>query len=229
MIIRYTAGSAQKEIVFDATLREVHTASATVTEHAVETGSKIADHFRPASKRLSIEAVISNTPITPVGGKDGSVRAANLSVKDSQVVFPGVRIPRTRSQGAQVLQFSSEFNRVKEVVAELRDLAEKGTLLEILQGVVDYQDMVIVNLSVPRDAQDGKLSGDGRGARVIVNFDAVHIRFVQTSTVDAPAPRKQNKVTSRGAKGTKEAKPDDRKEEYRSFASALLKTGKAVQ
>jgi hypothetical protein len=183
MIIRYaTAGGETKTIVFDATLREVHTAAGTVTEHAVEKGGKVSDHFRPSQKRVSIEAVISNTPIKPVGGKTGEVRAVNLDVKDSHVVAPGVRLPNRRSQGAQVLQFSQQF---------------------------DYQDMVIVSLSAPREAASG--------STITVTIDAVHIRFVETSTVDAPAPRKQNKRTKRGNKGTKEIKPEEKKKRESAF------------
>jgi hypothetical protein len=210
MIIRYaTAGGETKTIVFDATLREVHTAAGTVTEHAVEKGGKVSDHFRPSQKRVSIEAVISNTPIKPVGGKTGEVRAVNLDVKDSHVVAPGVRLPNRRSQGAQVLQFSQQFDRVKDVLAELNAIAEAGTLIEIVNGIVDYQDMVIVSLSAPREAASG--------STITVTIDAVHIRFVETSTVDAPAPRKQNKRTKRGNKGTKEIKPEEKKKRESAF------------
>jgi hypothetical protein len=206
MIIRYaTAGGATKTIEFDATLREVHTAAGTVTEHPVEKGSKVSDHFRPSQQRLSIEAVISNTPITPIGGKSGSVRAVNLEVKDTTIVGPGVRIPQRKTQGAQVLQFSQQFDRVKDVVAELRTLAKAGTLLEIVNGIVDYQDMVILNQVTPRASTDG--------SSVTVTIDAVHISFVETSTVKAPAPRKQNKVTKRGNKGAKEAADESKEKE----------------
>lgn len=50
-------------IEFDCTLSETHEASAQVTEHPIETGANITDHVRPMLARVSIEGLITNTPI----------------------------------------------------------------------------------------------------------------------------------------------------------------------
>jgi hypothetical protein len=126
-------------------------------------------------------------------------------------VGPGVRLPNRRSQGAQVLQFSQQFDRVKDVIGELRTIAEAGTLLEVINdpkhksGLVDYQDMIIVNMTTPRESTSG--------SAINVTIDMVHIRFVKTSTVKAPAPRNQHKVKDRGNKGTKEVAEGSKEKE----------------
>jgi len=49
---------------FDAMLSEVHNDSATVTEHPVESGAKVSDHVAPNQPKLSVEAFVTNTPIS---------------------------------------------------------------------------------------------------------------------------------------------------------------------
>lgn len=51
-------------ITLDASVSEDHGSEADVTEHPVEAGADIADHVRVRSPRLTINGVISNTPIS---------------------------------------------------------------------------------------------------------------------------------------------------------------------
>ena len=50
-------------VEIDATHSEEHPTKNTVTDHPVETGANIADHIRPDPDHVTIEGVISNTPI----------------------------------------------------------------------------------------------------------------------------------------------------------------------
>jgi hypothetical protein len=65
-----TLGSMTAEpyiaVTLDATVNEVFTASASVTENPVEDGSNVCDHVREEPDELQIEGIISNTPIMPM-------------------------------------------------------------------------------------------------------------------------------------------------------------------
>lgn len=50
-------------ITLDASLHEQHTGTATITDHPVETGSNVTDHIRPDPDMLTIEGIVSNTPL----------------------------------------------------------------------------------------------------------------------------------------------------------------------
>lgn len=53
-------------MIVDAALREEHTFEADVTEHPVETGASITDHVRTKPPTISIEGIVSDTPLEPV-------------------------------------------------------------------------------------------------------------------------------------------------------------------
>lgn len=55
------------ELVVDAFIKETHTFSAEITEHPIESGSTIHDHIQSKPFALTIDGVISNTPMTLVG------------------------------------------------------------------------------------------------------------------------------------------------------------------
>jgi hypothetical protein len=77
-------------IAIDASIEETHESPTTITDHAVESGANISDHMRPDADRLTIEGIISNTPIVlPKDHVDGA-REVDVQVEG---VAPGVRIP----------------------------------------------------------------------------------------------------------------------------------------
>lgn len=88
-------------IAFDATMREQHSSSSLITEHAVEDGANISDHMRPENDRLTLDIVVSNTPIrtkkfndanpelSDMEGSVGSFVAANLFVSRPKRRLPG--------------------------------------------------------------------------------------------------------------------------------------------
>lgn len=71
-------------IAVDATLRQQHSAPSTVTDHPVETGSNISDHIRPEPDTLTLEGIISNTPIRwpddHVGESEPETRTITVSL-----------------------------------------------------------------------------------------------------------------------------------------------------
>jgi hypothetical protein len=178
--IRYQAATASEsttpqtvEVEFDATLREVPTYSATVTEHPVERGAPITDHVIPQNGRVQFEVVVTNTPSQLPSTHMGGV---------------------TARQENGVLKFSGQFNRVKSVHDEM--VALVGKLCSFSNAIRDYEDMVISNLTAPREARDGR--------SIRFTFEAQQIRFVEVKT--GPAKEKRHTRIKKGSTGTTEAK-----------------------
>lgn len=75
----------EASIVFDAGLREAHSAEAQITEHPVDEGVAITDHVRPKLRRLQLQVHVTNTPIRqPVSLAGGAV--LNLSNTEISVL-----------------------------------------------------------------------------------------------------------------------------------------------
>jgi hypothetical protein len=54
------------DFAIDAAITEDHTFESEVTEHPVETGADITDHARAKPVQISLEGIVSNTPIGAV-------------------------------------------------------------------------------------------------------------------------------------------------------------------
>jgi hypothetical protein len=209
VIITYTKDGAVVDIEFDAVVRVVPTTAAAVTAHPVERGVAVNDHVRPEPLRLSVEAWVTNTPLkvptTQMRGVQGSVRSEGMNVPVTQLVGLGVRVPSQVTVPVEALRFDGEFDRVRDVYQELRTIQEAGQAVSIQHmkqgGLEDYEDMVIVSLSAPRDAQSG--------SAVAFTFDAQKVRIVDTRRVKVDAPAKQKK--KKGEQGKKKVGDDQPK------------------
>jgi len=202
--LTYVVGTTLQTIEFDATIRELHESSVDVTSHKVERGSDISDHANHNPERVTFEACVSNTPLatpkTNMDGVTGSVQTKEYTVDAITRDANGKPTKTKRKFSAHVLQFSGPFDRRRNVYEELRAIQDSFTQVSAettyLGGLVDYEEMLIRNLSVPREA------GDGRDSAIVFTFDLVKVQIVDTKIVDTPAPTKSRK--KRGAQGKKE-------------------------
>lgn len=203
--VSYSAGGSLISIAFDATIREQHISTSIVTEHPVEKGANVSDHVRPELDKLSVDVFVTNTPIhlptTNMAGVGGRVSPLDLTVpvkNQLPIAVPGVGailagagvLDSTITQRVQVLQFDSEFDRVRDIYDALRTLEESATLVSVFTSLREYDNMIIKSLSAPRTVQDGNA--------ITFTFEAQAIRFVETKRVPAPktkttAPTKKNK------------------------------------
>jgi hypothetical protein len=189
----------------DASVSEQHTITAQVTEHPVENGPDVADHIRPLPRRVVLSGIVTNTPIytpaTQVRGATGSfagqfsVQVGNKSIKYT------------------ALQFSDEFDRVRDVYGELVTAALGGALFEVTTTLAQYENMAITNFDVPRGA------GTGNALQFQIQFQEV--RLVDTQQVTALPPSKKIAPKHVGAKPTKDA-TEDQKTVGQSAAHKLL-------
>jgi hypothetical protein len=115
-------------LTLDASVQEIHTASATVTKHPVAVGSgtlvDISDHVKVEPIQLSIEGVISNHPLIP-----GGALAAGLL---GQKVF-----------------------KAQDAWEELLGQVLTGASGTIVTSLRQYDNMVLENVTVTRDKDRG--------------------------------------------------------------------------
>ena len=165
---------------FDAVARIGHTNSAFVTEKAVEGDVAITDHKRPERDTITIEAIVSNTPIDsppPSGYTQGDNPTGSI--------LPG-------DNGA-VLQFSATFDRVADVAYTLRRLAREPTLVTLVTSRRTYEQMAVVAV------EDAQVSRD----HTRFTIDLAEVRVAETSLVDSPLPR-EPRGGRRGSEGAQE-------------------------
>ena len=122
---------------FDATLSEQHLHSAEATMHPVERGVDITDHIQVKPFTLSLEGIVTNTPLTP-----------------------GIE---------------SSTTRIRELYDDLVSLFESKQLLNVVTGLKRYSNMVITNVSVPRDAPNRQ--------HILPSVELVQINTVEQSFV----------------------------------------------
>jgi hypothetical protein len=207
MIISHLAGGALVTIEVDATIREEHAGTTTITEYHVERGADVADHARPENDRITCDVVVTNTPIkVPTTNTDG-VRGG-FSSKDLNTpaftrvpkVLPGVGLvesfipPHNQTTAVQVLSFDGEMNRKQSVHNELELLRTSTTLVNISTSLREYTDMVLRSVTAPWGPSDG--------SSITFTFVATSIRFADSEivAVKADSVKKHSKGVKPGSK-----------------------------
>lgn len=204
-------------IVLDATTEERHRASAIATENEVERGVATTDHVRPERRTLSLNVVVSDTPIRATDALNGQIVTRDLEL-------PG---RRQHVRGAQRTGFSSwdpaeseekaaaavkvrifepdtEPTRVVDTWRALIDARDRALLATITTRLETYESMVLIEANVTRTAQDGTW------IRAELTF--AQIRQVSTELVDDPVPARprDRRQVDRGSQATEEAPPQTR-------------------
>lgn len=114
------------DYIIDATVTEAHAFNSDVTEYPVEQGGDITDNIRPKPITVMVEGLVSDTPI----GRIADLR--NFEGSNSEDFYP------SRDALASLLA--------------IRDAREPVTIVTSLQS---FDNMVMTQLSVPRDAATG--------------------------------------------------------------------------
>jgi hypothetical protein len=112
------------ELVIDAFIQESHEFSSELTEHPVENGSVLADHIINKPFSLTIDGIISNTPMTLLG----------LTAFDS----------------AQRYAADEKNDVVSRAFSTIEKLFAKRTPLSIATSFKTYHKMVLETLSIER-------------------------------------------------------------------------------
>jgi hypothetical protein len=166
-------------LVLDASITESHVGEVEVTEHPVEKGAAISDHSRPRPDLLTIEGLVSNTPL-------------NLTQAQRAGAAQGTE---------QAIQGQPGY--AEAAYAILRDLRETGKLITVVTALRTYDNMVMVQLTVPRSAKTGE------ALRFTAQFKQVRVVQNKVTTITVAKEPKARGKTSTGkqvGKPTEEAK-----------------------
>lgn len=182
----------ENTIEFDCVTSETHEGVSELTEHAVETGAPISDHKRQKPRRLTIEALVTNTPLgaPPPSGFDGGAAPITAEVRAEEIGEAG----EGQRARANVVVFSAAFDRMVDVFNALDALRAGDTFVTITTRIRTYESMQIVSVTSPREAEDGD--------SLRFAIECSEVRIAETRTVDAPIPREPRGATTtdRGAR-----------------------------
>lgn len=176
------ARSFEHLLAFDAVTSVTVEGASVLTEHAVESGSPISDHKRATPKRISIEAIVSNTPID---------RPPASGYGDASEISTSFTKPDDGS--GNVITYSADFDRIADVIATLDRLRLEATGVTISTGRRTFEAVQIVSVSEPREADDGT------SQRFLI--ECQEVRVAQSRSVDAPRPREPRGARERERSG----------------------------
>jgi hypothetical protein len=169
-------------LTLDASISEQHTSEVEVTEHPVEAGANIADHARVKPAVLTIEGLVSDTPINRSQVRriveSLGVSFESLSLEDVLAGQPGY---------------------AQQAFGVLETMRDTAKLVQIVTGLKTYEDMILTSLSVPRNAQ----SGDA--LRFTATFKHVRLVTNQTTTATVTKTPGGKKKASAGKQASSEA------------------------
>lgn len=162
-------------IVVDASVREVHNVSGQVSDHPVEKGIDIVDHYRVLPRGIEIEGIVTNTPI--VSGLPGATLVNSV-----------IGLVQGDTDPA-----SNAWN-------ELNRFFDESIVLVIVTSLKQYDNMVLTDLTVTRNAQQAQ--------GIFFTATAREVRFVDTElgeAIELPSTPVGQKAKSAGKKTNKAA------------------------
>lgn len=204
--VEWLAGGKTKRIYADVWKSEQISATATITEHAIEKGSKVTDHYLPDQLAAKATLFISGSPIR--GDLDKDYTAKFKSVPISRPAYPnntpllspgGITQAATGAVStglaalglggsggppdkATVLVFKQDpAKRLFTVYEQLLELRTKGTLVNVGFSVGRIESLAISSIVIARTSDDGN-SGS-------IDLEFKQLSFVSTqSTAAIPIP-----------------------------------------
>ncbi len=129
-------------IVVDCSVRETHSIDGQVSDHPVETGIDIVDHYRVLPRKVQLEAIISDTPLT--------------------TGFPGATLVNSviglvEGDKSPSLNAWEEFQR----------FFDEAVVVDVNTSLKKYTNMVLTSFAVTRDAATGQVLAFTLAAREI--------------------------------------------------------------
>ncbi|AEX65688.1 tail fiber protein [Xanthomonas phage vB_XveM_DIBBI] len=149
----------------DAVLSETHTLSRQVTDNKVENGSPVTDHIILNPVTLNIQAIVTDAPIK--GIIEGAIDAVDNLLGGSKYTA--------------------------DCFGALWHLYEHKGYLTVYTQYKTYTNMVIENITIPRDPKDGEA--------LVFNIDMKQIRIVESATTTLPPGIGAKKDGTSNAKG----------------------------
>jgi hypothetical protein len=113
----------------DASITEEHSLEAEITEYPIEGGGTISDHRRKLPRSVTMEIIVSDTPLGDV--------ARVRELEDQSGLSESGALPS------------------EEAFAFFEQIHEDSTLCEVVTNLRTYQNMLLESIAVPDDAETG--------------------------------------------------------------------------
>jgi len=167
--------------VIDASITESHVYESQVTEFPVEQGSAISDNIRPKPIMVTIEGIVSDTPI----GK--MIDQRNAEHGDS-AFLPTTDAATAKARG------DAQSAPSTDALAAMLAIRDARQPVSITTSLANFENMALINLEVPRDVTTGS------ALRFTATFQQITIVtnqrvLVRTSTARTSRPGDRAKQT----------------------------------
>lgn len=166
---------------FDATKARGWELAAEVTEFPVEAGTAITDHVRPANGTITMEGVITNSPLVVP-----STQAAGVALAPANVVLPGGGGAR-----ATLVQLTGRLDRRRVCDGILAGLVRAGTVVSLTTSLRTATDLAITRYKVDEGPETGQ------ALALVLEFK--QLRFATVARAAVPAVRRLQVPAQRGA------------------------------
>lgn len=181
--------SSTEIIEFDASVREEHIAEVEVTEHPVESGIAVTDHARPKPLEITIEGVITNTPLN----RQQTLSTTGRGVRQVMTTVRGNQISELLDTSTLSDAVQGQPGRAENAYKKLCDLRDNPQIVVVVTALKTYQNMIMTSLRVPRDAETGD----------ILRFEARFKEVRQVTNATTVVATKQEKAKPKVKKGSK--------------------------
>lgn len=151
---------APQTIEFDASLSETHERVADITDNEIEDGSNVSDHARLRPKKLTLNAIISDAPVTLLGALAGAGLSAASQLANNAAgggTLGNLAATATGLGGGTLAGLLTGSPRnPADGWKVLEEVWEKRVPFTVITALQKYDNMLIENLSAPRSASVGK-------------------------------------------------------------------------
>ncbi len=141
--------------VLDVSLTESHSFETEVTDYPVESGGSISDNIRPKPLKVTIEGIVTNTPLTsnavnkPTTFQDPYTNQEIESVADAfTFAFEAARTAANDANANDV-----KFLRSEQAYEYLKGVAEARETVIIRTSIGTFNNMAMTSLEIPRSKE----------------------------------------------------------------------------
>ena len=171
----------------DASISEAHVMAATVTDHEIEDGTNITDHVRLQPNKLTIEGLVSDSPVTIIGALIGAGITSVLGEVNKLV--PGgfgsiAAVGAGIGLGSLAGAVTGSPRDPRDAFKYLEELFQNRQPFTIITALKQYESMLVENLTVPRSAEIGK--------SLKFTMQVKQVRIVQSASVLVPSISTRN-------------------------------------
>lgn len=181
--IETTVDGAEKIIVpMDVSISESHERSATISQNPIEDGSNVADHINLAPESLTMEAMISDAPVSLFQSVLGTaISSASQLAAGALTGIAGGIVEQVAGLGLGSIAglLTGTPRDPADGFRFMEELWRARQPFTVVTALKRYEKMVIATLTTPRSASNGK------SFRFNVKFEQV--RIVKSQIVKIPA------------------------------------------